>query len=633
VIAPLLLALAIGQVDAVRTPLSIEELRDSFLRGDLVTLERGRAILRDRGVDVELGSLGLLDDLARLVRCLPLGPVPAAETDQLLAARLVARVERIRLERVLKDSAYSESPLLELFMHPPLYQLEAPGQTLELVRWPIEEERWPGEVIEGIPEKGVCPVRAGALRETDGKIHAANAKIRAAAERAATTAVLPLLPDLPDPAAGKIALAYLRDAVDAESFVFPIEWADRLEAGLRRGEPRVRSAGLVMLARAREINADVAGALDLYRQLALDETTTTEEDSRVRVRLAALEEPDWDRVLEVVRGVRKARDVDERVLSYAQARALYAKHEFDALMTFGRVWLRKTRGGNRFDDATRDLLLRLAVELDPAQAMAWIEEIGEESKVRDRLDELGKLSLETDNLALATAIYDRLRVLAASERKKRGPAAASEEAHWIAQRALIEFAAEDAEAFAGFMDALVALAVEQGEKPMARWAPHREVARLALDLIGRLTNEVGEKPDRRKFAALLLEAIVKLIVKPSRFQALLEERMPPLVALAGPYATGRTDPRATPAARKTSKDARGKKPRKVRQLGEVIVPRLPPRIEAPDLTTEVPVLDTFLVYEDVTGTMVAGAPWMELATVRRAAKAARRAAAPVPVNP
>lgn len=619
-----------GAPGVVTTPLELEELRVAFLAGDLVTLERGQAILRDRGVDVDHASHGLLRDLARLVRCLPIGPIPApsSETPSLLAARTLVRLERVRLERMLKESSYPQSLLAELLPEPKLYLERAPPQKLELVRWPVEDERWAGEVVEGRVEAGKCPTRPGAFREADGKSRDANQKLRAAAERAATTAVLPMLPSLPDAAAGKIALAYLQDAVKAESFKFPLEWADRLEAGLRRGQPAIRSAGLVMLARAREQNGDLAGATALYRELISDPSLTNEEDSRVRVRLTALEEPDWPRVRDVAAGARSPRDLDERVLSYAQARALYALHDFDTLTTFGRVWLRKVRGGNQFDDAARDLFLKLAVELEPARAMSWIEEIGEDARLRERLDLLGQLALESDNLPLATAIYDRLRLLAASERKKRGPAAAAEEAHWIAQRALVEFAAEDAEAFAAFMDQLVALAFEQTDKPIARWAPHREVARLALDLIGRLTNEVDAKADRRKFAALLLEASVKLTAKPSRFQALLEERIPPLRVLAGPYAVGRDAAgkdaqatKATPDARKTAKGARGKE-RKVRQLGEVVVPRLPPRIEAPDVETAVPAIDTFLVYEDERGALLSGVPWAALAAERKERRAA-----------
>lgn len=623
VVAPLV-ALLVAQPtneirDAVEAHVELSDLRESFLAGDLVTLYRGLTILRERGIETRIGSYGLLRDLARLVRCLPLGPLPEAETGPLRAARLAARLERVRLNRLVKDGLYAATPLGELLPEPKLYQWTAADQHQELVRWPIEEERWPGEVVEGLPEIGKCPARPGALREGDPKSHDLNMKFRAAAERAAKTALLPILPDLPDHAAAKVALGYLVDALEAEDFRFPLEWADRLEAGLERGETSIRSAGLVMMARAREDNGDRARAVELYRALAADPTTNGDEDSRVRVRLAALEEPDWPRVLDAVRGVRNPRDLDEKALSYAEARALYAIHDFDALMTFGRVWLRKPRGGNEFDEAARDLLLRLAVELDPSQAMAWVEEIGEDAKLRDRLDELGRLSIESDNLKLATAIYDRLRLLAASERKKRGPAAAAEEAHWIAQRAMVEFVAEDAEAFAGFIDALIALATEQGDKPMARFAPHREIARLAQDLVGRLTNEVDAKPDRRKFAALLLEASVKLTEKQSRFQNVLEERIPPLRVLAGAYAAGRDRSVATPAARKTAKGARGKE-KKIRQLGEVIVPRLPPLIEAPDFKTEVPLIDTYLVYEESHGALKAGAPWMELANLRKMSK-------------
>src|SRR5436190_21770445 len=88
--------------DAVRAPTSLEEMRASLLKGDLVTIERGRAIRSAAGEDVTLGSIALLDDISRLVRCLPLGPVPSYDAPEYSAARTVIRLERVRMERMLK---------------------------------------------------------------------------------------------------------------------------------------------------------------------------------------------------------------------------------------------------------------------------------------------------------------------------------------------------------------------------------------------------------------------------------------------------------------------------------------------------------------------------------------------------
>jgi hypothetical protein len=605
---------------AAAAPSGEAVVRESFLRGDLVSVARAKAIIADRGEVTELGSIALVSDLVLLVSCRTLAPVPP--DDPLAAARRVIRLERLRLSRILKENIYLNSPLVELLGAPPLFQTKAPDQSNRLVRWPVQQERWPDEIIEGVAQPLDCPSKPGALKETKPEIHALNSALRAAAERSSIAALLSDLEALPDETAGRIALTYARDASEAAGFVYPLEWSPRIEAGLERGETRVRSAGLLLVARLREGAGDPAGAKLLYRALADDPRTSNDEDSRLRLRLAALEEPDFERALAVARGTRKVRRVDEPARAYAEARALYALHRFDELMTFGRVWLRTERGDGPFDAAVRDLLLRLAVELPPSQAMAWVDEIGSANTVASRLDQLGALALEIDNLPLATAIYDRLRVEAAGMKKKRGPSAAAEEARWIAQRARVEFAAEDAEAFAVFVDALVTMANTESERPLARLAPLRELARLSQDLIGRMTNEVSAKPERRKFAALLLEGAMKMSVRKSRYQKILEEHAAPLRLLAGPYAVGR-DGRARADARKGGgKQEREKElaARKVRQLGEVVVPRLPPRIEAEDVPTELPEIRSYLVYETPDGRLVSGVPWERLARIRREAK-------------
>src|SRR5207237_7583443 len=101
------------------------------------------------------------------------------------------------------------------------------------------------------------------------------------------------------------------------------------------------------------------------------------------------------------RGVRRARASDAPVLANAEARALYGLERWTDLQTFGRAWLRQAHPDNPFDRHTRDLLTRLALELDPPEAMAWIEEIGpsgDEKGRTQRLDDLGKLAIENDNL-------------------------------------------------------------------------------------------------------------------------------------------------------------------------------------------------------------------------------------------
>src|SRR5262245_11691777 len=116
--AALSLALVLVSDDhsAFVTHTSITEMRESFLRGDLVTLERSRALRSSRGEDVTVGPVALLDDLSRLVRCLPLGPLQPWEHQSYRAARSVVRLERVRLQRLIKEGIYSTTPLAELLV-------------------------------------------------------------------------------------------------------------------------------------------------------------------------------------------------------------------------------------------------------------------------------------------------------------------------------------------------------------------------------------------------------------------------------------------------------------------------------------------------------------------------------------
>jgi hypothetical protein len=131
------------------------------------------------------------------------------------------------------------------------------------------------------------------------------------------------------------------------------------------------------------------------------------------------------------------------------------------------------------------------------------------------------------------------------------------------------------------------------------------VAQLCQDLMGRLTNEAPVDPERKKFAALLLEAVTGLTKAPGQYRDTLDRYVRPLTAMAGEYAEGRT-------ARERRKQ------RRVRQLGEVVIPRLPPRLDPPDHATALPPIDSFLVYEAPDGTWRAGAPWTDLLAKRRA---------------
>src|SRR5687767_5199692 len=129
-----------------------------------------------------------------------------------------------------------------------------------------------------------------------------------------------------------------------------------LERAVDRALPPERAAARMMLARSFEKNGEPAHAKEHYRKLLADPSRTPEEDSRARVRYAALLEPECEELLAAVRGV-KPRPVDRAALANAEARALFALGRREELMTFGRRWLRDQRADDKYDRETADLLL------------------------------------------------------------------------------------------------------------------------------------------------------------------------------------------------------------------------------------------------------------------------------------
>lgn len=594
-------------------PTDLPALRARFLSGDLVTLARGRASLAAAGTRTDLGSLGLLDDLSRLVRCLPIGPIPQGESGPYRGPRMLVRLERVRLEQLSRDGLHASSSLGALLERPPYYATEPADQRHALVLWPHERERWPNELPEAIPKEAACPRRAGEAAEK-GAAHEQNRRRRARAERTLVARLLQDASALPGVVAGRIALAYLEDAeAAADRFVIPKAWLRRLEGAVDRASPPERVAARILLARSLERNGQAKAARRHYEAALQDPSITAEQDSRVRVRLVALVEPDWERVLRLIQEAKHVRPVDRQGLVNARARALFALGRQKELMTFGRRWLVETDTEGPFETQTKDLLLRLGLVMPPPEAIGWIEEIspaGGKSTQR-ALATLADLAVVERRFDLAVAIYDRLRLEAAAARGRLGPRAAKQQARWLRARAVVEYERRDAPAFGGFVDDILALAAREAGRPLARFAPHRAVARLTQDLMGRLANDVPVDPERRKFAALLLEAVSALAKKEGRYQKALAKYVPTLTTLAGDLAEGRVSRR------------RSKRRRRVRQLGEVVVPRLPPRLDPPDHPTPVPRPGSFLLYEAPSGEWVAGAPWASLVAARRAEAEAR----------
>lgn len=581
------------------SPVDLETVSARLWAGDAVTLARAQAQRQARGEPVDTGTWGLLDDLSRLGRCLPLGRVPSAEAPELRARRLLVRLERIRLERLIQEGAHPGTALANLLVPPPL-ATSVPEQP-ELVRWPVETERWPGEVSDPRPEASKCPARAGLEA---GRAAPARARARAAAERAAVAELVPHLGLLPAQTACNLAFTYMVDAERApEGFTVPQDILHPLEQALLRGEGPPRVAGLIALSTLFQRSGAEAEARRVLDGLLEAPGLTPEQDSRARVRLVALLEGvdpvDWAAVLRAAEGAANPRPGDQPVLENARARALFVTDQREALMTLGRRFVLRPHAGP-FDAQTEELLLQLALRLPVREGLAWMEEVlpTDPRGRRAREAELGRRALGHGALELAEVLFDRLRLAARAERPTRGPRAVEDEAQFIAGRAEVAYERGDPEAFGGLVAELMALAKAEEDAPLARFSPHRAVAELTQSVLGRMVNRAPGDPRQAAMAGHLLEAVGALGQARTAWRATLAKLVPTLAEVAGPYAAGRRPPRPP-----------GRAPPPVRQLGEVVVPRLPPRLAAEDVLTDAPEVSSFLVYPGPGGVWREGSPW------------------------
>ena len=592
-VLPATIAVAVvGQVIVVPTDLS--KVRARLLGGDLVTLHRAQAVLRDRGrgADLDHGDWGLLDDLSRLVRCQPLRPIPDGEVSPWREARALVRLEAIRLARRLEDGALFDSHLSALVRPAAPYRVRSEAPGWELVRWPYAEERWPDEVVDpGVLRSDCVPSRTGQQR-------AKAVQQRRNAERQAVAALLPRLDRLWPRTAAKVAYRYAEAAVRVGAhFRVPAPWLGRLDDAFARAPAKTRIAGRFLLAtlagRAPNTTEPGLDETALITKILSDPERTPAEDSRARVRAVWLAGPDWPRVRRLTEDGPPPRPVDVAALVNARARALYALGARNDLKTLGRAFVRRTKLSfetTSFDAQTYDLLLRLALELAPGPALAWVREIGptEPTRARDALADLGRRALVAERWNLAAALFDQLRLDAIRSRSGRGPRARADEAKWVGLRAQVAYARDNFSLFRGLLGEL---------KDLAQRGPPRALATLVQDSIGPLTEDVARNPRRRRYASALLQASRAVAAVPSRWQRILHRYRPLLARLAGGAAAG-SIPAAGPARPK------------IRAIGEVRLKRIPPRLPAPDHPTRTPVIRTFLVYQDAAGQWVEGAPWV-----------------------
>ncbi len=549
---------------------------------DLAELERVRAAAVERGVDVSTGELAALHDLSRLLRCLPVPPVPAHESPRLLGPRLLLRLEALRVLRRRTEGAYSEDTDIQRMLGlATTWASPAPGASPAWVSWPLSTERWPDEVIEPALEPSVCATPARRTKRD-----------RARVEGARAADLIALGPELPPTLRTRVLLLALARGA-------PLSTTASVAAWLDGGEPALVPPATLRLARRAEVLGALPEAIALHQRVLADPQRTDAEDGWARARLVGLLE-DPAAILEVTRAARAPRPQDAAALAHAEARALYARGDLDGLERFGRGWLARRGPPDAlgFDQATEDLLVALALVRPPDRAVAWTESLGPSSERDTRLDRLAQRAIEVGQLDLAAYVYDQLRREAAADRTRGGAPAVARLTRWLGGRAHVEHARGDPEAFADFVAELEHIASDEGDRPLARTAPHRAVAVLCQVVLGPLT-EARSQDSTRAFAGIMVKAIDKLTITPTRWSRTLVGYRGPLAELAGVGALAFKGKRPPPA---------------IRSVGVVTLPRLAPRLPAPDEPTPLPPIGSFWVRpaereHDTSGGWVAGPPW------------------------
>ncbi len=529
-------------------------------RGELWALARARLRAYEAGVDVHLGEPALLHELSRLGRCLPLGPIPADEAPLWRALRHLVRAERVQLERVSRDAWAPRGPLAALLRGHHV-ATATPTVPASEIAWPTEPERWPDEESWPSLEPSRCRPPSGVVASES------DARRRRAAESAELHAAAELLEQLPPALSGPLAVRVLADARARGEGPSPALRA-RVERALPRLDPPWRSRARLLLALG---TSSSASGLERLNAVLEDGSATPLELGLTRVRLAAAAEPDWPRVLTLAAPLDEARPEERRALAHARARAWFATGRWTELRAFARRWRRSPDADGPTPEARAlaDLFERLALELPLDEAIAWTSELAGRGQRAAALERMGRRALAERRFAHAEAAFEALRAEAEAARPQRGPLAVADRVRWDAERARVAFEADDLAGFAGLLDAVVAPGRDPESAPIARSAPHRELARLCQDLLGRLTEQVASRPERRAYAGALLEAVAALSDGKSRWHRLIARQRPALVELAGPWAAGRA-PRPAKGARR------------LRSLGEVVLPRLPPSVPPPE---------------------------------------------------
>ncbi len=570
----------------VVVPTDAPTLTARLLKGDLVSLDRAEAKLNAAKRPTNHGELGLLFALGRFVRCRPPRKVEPDESPRYRAARQLIQYEAVRVAQMVYDGRHGDLSLAAL--------LQASFQTTSnnsgVIRWPKEQELWGDEVSTGAPLASLCPRDVGALASQSSAKHG---RVRAQRERAALSRLMNELVWFPGPTASGLALSYLRHANQANQFRLPPPLAQKLRGQIERGPASYRGAGRFLLAALTPQLSQV-----LWQDVLHDKESTSKELSRARVHLAMQYEPDWPAVLRVATStaIDAARPSDKEVLINSRVRAQFALGRAEALMTTGRRLLRNPGRGPLHAQSV-DILMELATSLETPVALSWLEEVAKADSAvarHPRFINVARRALAGGRMDLAQALFDKLRVEVTAQLKR--PRQASLLSELLGARAEVAYEQGDVEGFGGLLQSLSARADADGARPLARHAPHRAVATLAQSLLGRMVERRAADTKQAYFAAHLLDAIVALPKSP-RHARTFAAYVPTLTQTAGKLATGRRPP---PVKRP---------PPPVKRLGEVVLPRLPPRLPFNPKNTRSPFVDAMVVYQGPQGDWRQGAFW------------------------
>lgn len=547
------------------------EARRSLAGGDLRGWARARAEYMAKGGSVRLGRWGILEDLARLVRCREPDRLEASvETPEDRALRRLLRLEAERLRRYLFDGMHAGSTSAALFQageRAAPIEAEA-GQ----IRWPRESERWRGERLDPIPEPTRC-VRP--TEEEDGGSDA-----RAASERAAFDAVVSDLEQLPPFMAARVAHAYAVEGTDPEVLHRILEVVDPARSEhdalaawhaarslVSQGEhPDATWARLAASAKLRPVRQDAR-----LRWAAALARAEPRDDDALEAALAQLIEPDeamiaWRDHLRVRMAVEagRAEEVD-RVARQIGARR---PQPLDA-----RTWA-----------WIYPFLLERAPEAALAAAASFGRSVPRE--VRSRWVRLGREALAAEHWSFAAAVFDQLLL----EARDAGVVDEAEDLPaLLADRARVALARAEGGALASLVDRLMSLEASPTRIRRALYA-------LVQDAVAVLPPR--DPRSRAPVAGRLLAALRQIVEAGGRLDPRLDEAQITLAEWAGELAEGR----------RPQNPSRQRPRIPPRRLGEVRLRPERPLPPAPEVPVPSRAVEGFLVFVQPEGGYRFGLP-------------------------